>query len=220
MARIAPANLGLSLRPAEPTNVDLWAVSQSAHAGREYWTGWVCHKCGCANERRHWYGWSCEGCKVFIPRLLSLTRTVGLTCQRILVTKPVTYHDAQLRAPLRPVSTGPRPDDGLAIWPFEATFAWTLFDDDIKVVRHGVNEGFGTGTAIYHSLNHQGPVLSTRRINASSLFQELQRRVEHSGPLRKDLPYKRHVINPQVAQRKLIRSVPQELTLRLTLHSV
>jgi hypothetical protein len=110
----------------------------------------------------------------------------------------VTYHDAQLRAPQKPVSTGPRPDDGLATWPCEATFAWTLFEDDIKVVRHGVQEGFGTGTAIYHSLNHQGPVLSDRRINATSLFQNLQRKVEFDGAVTQDRPYKRQVVNLQV----------------------
>jgi hypothetical protein len=78
MERLTPSNLGLVLRPAEPTNVDNWAVKQLAHAGREYWTGWVCHKCGCANERRHWYGWSCEGCKVglFLPN--HAFRIIGL----------------------------------------------------------------------------------------------------------------------------------------------
>lgn len=64
MQRITPASLRLTLRPQEPANIDNWAVSQPEHAGREYWTGWVCHKCGCANERRLWHGWTCEGCKV------------------------------------------------------------------------------------------------------------------------------------------------------------
>lgn len=77
--RITPANLGLSLRPAEPTNVNTWAVNQFEHAGREYWTGWVCHKCGCANERRHWYGWSCEGCKVSNLATESPSRVFWLT---------------------------------------------------------------------------------------------------------------------------------------------
>lgn len=122
----------------------------------------------------------------------------------MLVTRHITYHDANLRAPLRPVSTGPRPDDGLATWPFEATFAWTLFDDDIKVVRHGVQDGLGKGTAIYHSLNHQGPKLLERRINASTLFQELQRNVDLGGRMRKEHPYKRHIVNPQAARRRSI----------------
>lgn len=113
------------------------------------------------------------------------------------MTRHVTYYDSQLRAPLRPVSTGPRPDDGLATWPFEATFAWTLFDDDIKVVRHGVQDGFGAGTAIYHSLNHQGPVMLQRKINASTLFPELQRTAGFGGVPRHELPYKRHILNPQ-----------------------
>lgn len=126
------------------------------------------------------------------------------------MVKHVIYHDSSLRAPLRPVSTGPRPDDGLASWPFDATFAWTLFDDDIKVVRHGVQDGFGQGTAIYHSLNHQGPNLQERRINASSLFQDLQRRPENGGLMTKDMPFKRHVANPEIPRREFWYHLPFE----------
>lgn len=105
------------------------------------------------------------------------------------------YSAPSLRGPLRPVSTGPRPDDGLASWPFEASHAWTLFEDDIKVVRHGVEAGFGKGTVIYHSLNHEGPALLHRRVNANNLFMELQR--TQILPNGRELAYRRHVVNPK-----------------------
>lgn len=118
------------------------------------------------------------------------------------------YNDDSLRAPLRPVSIGPRPDDGLASWPFDASFAWTLFDDDVKVVRHGVENGFGAGTAVYHSLNHEGPKLSQRRINAKSLFRELQRRAE-SAIMAKEMPYRRHIANSHAPRREFAFSRPR-----------
>jgi hypothetical protein len=113
----------------------------------------------------------------------------------------VYYSVSNLRGPLRPVSTGPRPDDGLASWPFEASHAWTLFEDDVKVVRHGVEAGFGKGTVIYHSLNHEGPALLNRRVNANNLFLELQR--TQILPNGRELAYRRHVVNPKTPRCEL-----------------
>lgn len=62
--RITPESLGMVLRPPEPEDPEVKANHQGANAGREYWTGWVCHGCGCASERKKWYGWNCEACKV------------------------------------------------------------------------------------------------------------------------------------------------------------
>jgi hypothetical protein len=68
------------------------------------------------------------------------------------------------------------------------------------VVRHGVEAGFGKGTVIYHSLNHEGPILARRRINVNDLFKELQR----TRPLinRRELAYRRHLANPRTTRSK------------------
>ena len=62
--RITPQSLRMTLRPPEPDSLDNRTISQVNIAGREYWTGWVCHTCGCASERKKWHGWNCEACKV------------------------------------------------------------------------------------------------------------------------------------------------------------
>ena len=62
--RITPESLNMALRPPEPKDIDSVTRSQAATSGREYWTGWVCHGCGCASEREKWDCFSCQGCKV------------------------------------------------------------------------------------------------------------------------------------------------------------
>jgi len=44
------------------------------------------------------------------------------------------------------------------VWSFASTMAWTLFKDDIKVVRHGVDvpEGLGAGAQVQHALCTEG----------------------------------------------------------------
>ena len=115
--------------------------------------------------------------------------------KRTLYTKLWAYPAETLRGPLRPVSTGPRPDDGLASWPFEVSHAWTLFEDDVKVIRHGVEAGFGNGTVIYHSLNHGGPSVLRRHVTADILFLQLQNADNGTG--RRKLAYRRHYVNPK-----------------------
>lgn len=119
--------------------------------------------------------------------------------QRSLTPTQIVYRDTNLRHPCRPISTGPRPDDGHASWPFEVSHAWTLFADDIKVIRHGVEAGFGKGTIIYHSLNHEGPPFAQRRVQVHQLFNDLQR--PHVFITKQDNPLRRHIVNPKEAKR-------------------
>ena len=60
-----PATLGLRLRGTKP-NVSAMPALAGEH-GKDFWRGWICDKCGMANERRKWKGWECEGCKVSLP---------------------------------------------------------------------------------------------------------------------------------------------------------
>ena len=54
--------------------------------------------------------------------------------------------------------TGPRQESGFPSWPFPSLRAWTLFQDDVKVVIHGVGgEGrLGAGADVQHALHTEG----------------------------------------------------------------
>ncbi|WWC85264.1 uncharacterized protein L201_000126 [Kwoniella dendrophila CBS 6074] len=134
---ILPENLGLRLRPPEPSGIS-HDVTQS-HAGREYWRGWVCNKCGLAQERYKWAGWNCEACGHSIqpPRRI--------------------YTAEDLRPPSRPVCTSTRQDDGYASFPPGTIRSWSLFDNDIKVVKHTFDPlVVGEGSEVHHVLSHEG----------------------------------------------------------------
>lgn len=60
-----PASLGLKLRGVKP-NVSAIPATAGEH-GKDWWRGWICDKCGMANERKKWKGWECDGCKVNYP---------------------------------------------------------------------------------------------------------------------------------------------------------
>jgi hypothetical protein len=67
------------------------------------------------------------------------------------------------------------------------------------VIRHGVEAGFGQGTIIYHSLNHDGPPFSERRVQVHQLFDDLQRPNVFITGL--DNPLRRYIANPKEAKR-------------------
>ncbi|KAL7422135.1 hypothetical protein Q5752_002778 [Cryptotrichosporon argae] len=133
--------------------------------GRDFWRAWTCHKCGLANERTTWSGLVCEeGCS-FPIRL-----------RRDAIT------DAELRDPNRPVSTGPRQDDGFASWTTIVARAATTYTDGIRVVRHTVD---GTGAAVVHALAHEGVQTASRHV-----LRALQSEGDH-GSRRGEVPFKR-----------------------------
>lgn len=63
LQRKVPEFLGLKLRGYDPFSTPEDGVPRD-QLGGDYWRGWVCGKCGMANERRRWSGWDCDGCKV------------------------------------------------------------------------------------------------------------------------------------------------------------
>jgi len=60
---ITPDQLGLHVRPTEPSITDMSCLSRET-AGRELWKAWVCGSCGKANERGDWAQWGCGACGV------------------------------------------------------------------------------------------------------------------------------------------------------------
>ncbi len=64
------------------------------------------------------------------------------------------------------------------------TRSWTLFADDIKVVKYGLEAAFGNGAEVYHALNSEG---KTAHAAARSIFKVLQAQ----GP--PEIPFKRHI---------------------------
>ncbi|WWD15727.1 hypothetical protein CI109_100149 [Kwoniella shandongensis] len=160
--RVLPETLGLELRSPEPTGEGL-ELSQG-HIGRDFWRGWVCHKCGLAQERNKWNGWNCEAC-------------LHSVCPKRRI-----YSDDELRSPSRPVCTGPRQEDGYASWPFTVTRSWSLFADDIKVVKHGVSIGLGEGAELHHALHHEGQ--GTHEL-ARKAFMGLQVQGANEVPLKR-----------------------------------
>ncbi|WVQ78260.1 hypothetical protein IAT38_000344 [Cryptococcus sp. DSM 104549] len=137
-AYIHPEMLGLQLRPAEPTaDTKGRAVEVSQNRmGSEIWRGWVCGKCGLAQEKGVWEAWECEACSHTIP-----------DNHRI-------YSHVALR-PSRPVCIGPRQDDGYASWPIHIQHSWTLFADDVRVIRHVAGNWLGIGTEVHHALSSE-----------------------------------------------------------------
>ena len=75
---------------------------------------------------------------------------------------------------MRPVHTGVRQDDGFAKWPRSTTKAATIYKDDVKVIKHGLEELFGPGVEVHQALH----TLGAERDHSipSSLFDRLQRR--------------------------------------------
>jgi hypothetical protein len=71
-----PAALGLRLRGVKP---GVCAIPAPAgEHGKDFWRGWICDKCGMANERRKWKGWECEGCKVSLGSAIGLLRSADM----------------------------------------------------------------------------------------------------------------------------------------------
>lgn len=97
---------------------------------------------------------------------------------------------------------GARQDDGFPNWPFAASRAWTIFTDNLKVVRHGVEEGFGAGAEIYHALNHEG---TTAHLMARTLLRTLQ----SSGDL--EVPLRRYHLPKSSKRRELFFHLIQSL---------
>ncbi|KAK4687126.1 hypothetical protein P7C73_g2983, partial [Tremellales sp. Uapishka_1] len=151
MQRVLPEHLGLMLRSPEPKV--LGDHMSRTQLGREFWKGWVCRKCGMANERRYWSCWDCEGCKHYVaPK------------RKILSAE-------SLRPSSRPIYTGPRQDDGFPDFPYETTLSSQIWRDDLKIVKHGLEVPFGTGTEVLHALSHQGGKL---HLKADEILKDMQ----------------------------------------------
>ncbi|WVW83383.1 hypothetical protein I302_105402 [Kwoniella bestiolae CBS 10118] len=162
-SRIPPETLGLRLRPPEPSGIT-HDITQS-HAGREFWRGWVCHKCGLAQERYKWAGWSCEAC----GHLIKPPRRI--------------YTAEDLRPPSRPVCSSARQDDGYASFPFTANRSWSLFDNDIKVIKHTLDPLiFGQDCEVHHLLAHEENAVNEV---AGEVLRKLQMQGEDELPLRR-----------------------------------
>ena len=90
--------------------------------------------------------------------------------------------------------TGPRQDDGMPNWPFATTMGWTLFQDDIKVIRHGIDipGGLGQGTELFHALSTESKM---NHVIAGLVLRGLQEQGQ------KEVPFRRHV-QPHTTNRR------------------
>ncbi|KIR58584.1 hypothetical protein I314_05423 [Cryptococcus bacillisporus CA1873] len=145
---ILPEQLNLVLVPPEPSIHMLKAGRENA--GREYWTGFVCNKCKLAQERDDWSGWRCKLCDHFVIKS--------------------GFHSHISLRPFRPICTGPRQEDGFAIWPKPTRRSWSLYEDNAKVIRHQVDASLGPGTEVHHVLGSERQADLTGK-----LFMELQK---------------------------------------------
>lgn len=162
--RILPESLGLSLTPPDPRT----ALSELRRhdAGRDFWRAWVCKRCRRANERRDWFGFVCEAC-AFIE-----------------VPPRKIYNVDALRPPSRPVCTGPRPDEGYAQWPFASPKTVNVCEDDVQVISHGLDAGFGSDSVLSHALAHDGKGVN---VIADAVLKGLQLQGEGEVKLRRQL---------------------------------
>jgi hypothetical protein len=96
------------------------------------------------------------------------------------------YREEFLRPPSRPVCTGPRQEDGYASFPYPTTKSWSLYKDDIKVVKHGLTSENGKeGIAVYHALNTEG---QNSHIAARVILNGLQAQGGFEVPFRRHPP--------------------------------
>ncbi len=130
--RIGPDDLGLRARPRPGDGKNIPELEPS-QAGKDFWKGWCCDKCGMANERWNSMYWDCEGCQHrFQPR------------RRI-------WKARELWPPMRPVPTGPRLEEGFPEFPpGQTTRSATIWEDGLKIVLHGLPDQ----TEIHHALAH------------------------------------------------------------------
>ncbi|OWT42197.1 hypothetical protein C362_00569 [Cryptococcus neoformans Bt1] len=133
ISRILPEQLNFVLVPPEPGIHML--KSGRENIGREYWTGFVCSKCKLAQERDDWSGWRCKLCDHFVIKS--------------------GFHSHIALRPLRPICTGPRQEDGFATWPKPAHRSWSLYEDNVKVIRYQVDAILGPGTEVHHVLGSE-----------------------------------------------------------------
>lgn len=80
------------------------------------------------------------------------------------------FHSHISLRPLRPICTGPRQEDGFAIWPKPARRSWSLYEDNAKVIRHQVDASLGPATEVHHVLGSERQADLTGK-----LFMELQK---------------------------------------------
>jgi hypothetical protein len=71
-------------------------------------------------------------------------------------------------------------------WPFATTMGWTLFQDDIKVIKHGVDfqDALGKGTDLFHALNTEGKM---SHVTAGMLLRGFQIQGPGEIPLRRQI---------------------------------
>ena len=103
----------------------------------------------------------------------------------MICTQRRIYDDEQLRPLSRPICTGPRQEAGYPNWPFPVTRSWTLFSDDIKVMKHGVEAAFGVGAEVFHALNSEG---KTAHVTAQVVLRGFQLQGSSEVPFRRHAP--------------------------------
>lgn len=97
------------------------------------------------------------------------TSGVMLTVQHQIYPprKPLTTD--QLRNPLRPECTGPRPDNGFPSFPYKVTSGWSIYEHSIKIVKHQIEyDGSAAIAEIHHALH-------TRPLGVKDVATELLR---------------------------------------------
>jgi hypothetical protein len=147
--RISPTDLGLVMRPRPQDGKQKSEVDPKL-AGRDFWKGWCCDRCGMANERWLWKGWECDGCQ-----------------QRFRVKRRI-WGAADLWPDMRPIPIGPRIEDGTATFPWkETTHSSIIWEDGLKVMLHGLPDR----TEIHHALSHVGRAFNK---DSTLAFEALQ----------------------------------------------
>ncbi len=143
--RVTPGDLGLMWKPlplAGKTNSTMSngvnkfpeASASVTSAGRDFWKGSCCAKCGMASERKSWKGWDCEGCgSIFEP-----TRKI--------------WTAEMLRDPKRSINTGPRVEDGFQNFPSMTIETAMIWEDGLRICMHGIEDG----SEVHHALSYHG----------------------------------------------------------------
>jgi hypothetical protein len=98
--------------------------------GGDYWRGFVCHHCGQAAERTLWAAWECTNCSTAVR------------------SRKILY--AENLRPMRPLSAGPRADEGIPDINLQFTRTVAVYKDNLKTCRYLLGDG-----EIFLALNHQ-----------------------------------------------------------------
>lgn len=145
--RISPADLAISVRP-KPSDGKFHDVDPR-YAGKDFWKGFCCAECGMANERSDWRGWICDACG-----------------SRYNPSRRI-WKALELVQPMRPISTGPRLDEGYPDFPTDVANWAAIWDDGVKICTHVLKNA----EEIHHALAHEGNGFNDK---ANNTFEALQ----------------------------------------------